>query len=34
MIKAFVEVDAERYLIRDRDSVYGHEFRGRVQSLG
>ena len=34
MIEAFAEVDAKRYLIRDRDSIYGHEFRGRVQSLG
>lgn len=34
MIEAFAEGDAKRYLIRDRNSMYGHEFRGRVQSLG
>ena len=24
----------KRYLIRDRDATYGHEFRRRIQSLG
>ena len=34
VIEAFSERDAKRYLIRDRDSIYGHVFRARVQSLG
>jgi putative transposase len=34
VIEAFAERDAKHYLLRDRDSIYGHEFRGRVQSLG
>ena len=34
VIEAFSERDAKRYLIRDRDAIYGREFRGRVQSLG
>jgi len=34
VVEAFSERDAKPYLIRDRDSIYGHEFRGRVQSLG
>jgi putative transposase len=34
VIEAFSERDAKRYLIRDRDSLYGHEFRRRIQSLG
>lgn len=34
VIEAFAECDARRYLIRDRDCIYGHAFRGRVQSLG
>jgi len=32
--EAFSERDAKRYVIRDRDSIYGHEFRRRIQSLG
>jgi len=34
VIEAFSERDAKRYLIRDRDVLYGHEFRRRIQSLG
>jgi transposase InsO family protein len=34
VVEAFSERDAKRYLVRDRDSIYGHEFRCRVQSLG
>ena len=34
MIEAFSDREAKRYLIRDRDSIYGREFRNRVQSLG
>jgi hypothetical protein len=34
VIEGFSERDAKRYLIRDRDSIYGHEFRERVLSLG
>jgi transposase InsO family protein len=33
MAEAFSERDAKRYLIRDRDSIYGDEFRRRVHSL-
>ena len=33
VIEAFSEGDARRYLLRDRDSVYGHEFCRRIQSL-
>lgn len=33
MAEAFSERDAMRYLIRDRDSIYGNAFRGRVTSL-
>jgi transposase InsO family protein len=34
IVEAFGECHAEHYLIRDRDAIYGHEFRNRVQSLG
>jgi putative transposase len=33
MAEAFPERDAKRYLLRDRDSIYGNEFRRRVHSL-
>ena len=33
MAEAFSERDAKRYLLRDRDSIYGNEFRQRVHSL-
>lgn len=33
VIYAFPERAAIKYLIRDRDSIYGHEFRRRIQSL-
>jgi putative transposase len=34
VVEAFADRDALRYLIRDRDRIYGIEFRRRVQSLG
>ncbi|HEY0724967.1 MAG TPA: integrase core domain-containing protein [Pyrinomonadaceae bacterium] len=34
VVEAFSDRDAKHYLIRDRDSIYGLEFRRRVQSLG
>ena len=33
IIEAFSERDATRYLLRDRDSIYGPEFRDRLHSL-
>ena len=33
MTEAFCERDTQPYLIRDRDSIYGAEFRRRLQSL-
>jgi putative transposase len=34
IVEAFADGDAPRYLTRDRDGIYGIEFRHRVQSLG
>ena len=34
MIEAFPEDSAPRYLLRDRDSIYGEEFRRRVKGIG
>jgi hypothetical protein len=34
VVEVFSEQDAKRYSIRDRDSIDGHEFRSRIQSLG
>src|SRR5215472_14172345 len=34
LVEAFSDREDKHYLIRDRDSIYGLEFRGRVQSLG
>lgn len=34
MVEAFPYCTAPRYLLRDRDSIYGHAFWHRVQSLG
>jgi putative transposase len=34
IIEAFPENGAPRYLIRDRDGVYGNQFRNRVQGMG
>jgi len=34
VIEAFSERDARRYLLRDRDSIYGSEFRGRGSGSG
>jgi putative transposase len=34
MIETFPEDTAPRYLIRDRDGVYGSQFRTRVQGMG
>jgi hypothetical protein len=33
MAEAFSERDAKQYLIRDRDAIYGHAFRCRINSL-
>ena len=33
MVEAFPEDQAPRYLLRDRDRIYGYDFRERVQSL-
>ena len=33
MMEAFPEDTAPRYLLRDRDRIYGLEFRQRVRSL-
>ena len=34
IVEAFADRDAARYLIRDRDSIYGNEVRLRIASLG
>ncbi len=34
MIEAFPEDTTPRYLLRDRDGIYGHEFRKRVEGMG
>jgi putative transposase len=34
IVEAFADRDAARYLIRDRDSIYGNDFRLRIASLG
>jgi putative transposase len=34
VVEALTELDAKPYLIRDRDAIYGNEFRRRIQSLG
>ena len=34
MIEAFPEETAPRYLLRDRDGIYGDEFRERVEGMG
>jgi putative transposase len=34
VVEAFGVQGSKRYLIRDRDATYGHEFRRRIQSLG
>lgn len=34
VVEAFAERDTKTYLIRDRDAIYGNEFRHRIQSLG
>ena len=33
MIEAFPDNAAPRYLLRDRDQIYGREFRERIRSL-
>jgi transposase InsO family protein len=33
MVEAFPEDTAPRYLLRDRDNIYGREFRQRIQSM-
>ena len=34
IVEAFPEETAPRYLIRDRDGIYGHDFVTRVDGLG
>ena len=34
IIEAFPEKTAPRFLLRDRDSIYGEEFRSRVARMG
>ena len=34
MIEAFPEDTAPRYLLRDRDGIYGNDFRERVEGMG
>src|SRR2546428_6228952 len=34
IIEAFPDDSAPRYLLRDRDSIYGAEFRRRVEGIG
>ena len=34
IVEAFPWSSAPRYLLRDRDGVYGRHFRGRVQGMG
>ena len=34
MIQAFTDRTGPKYLLRDRDSIYGEEFRGRIQAIG
>ena len=34
MIEAFPEDTAPRWLLRDRDAIYGDVFRRRVASMG
>jgi putative transposase len=33
MVEAFPEDTAPRYLLRDRDKIYGYDFRERIQSM-
>ena len=34
IVEAFPWDTAPRYLLRDRDGIYGHEFVGRIRSMG
>ena len=34
IVEAFLDRDAPRYLMRDRDSIYGDEVRLRISSMG
>jgi putative transposase len=34
MIQAFPDGTEPKYLLRDRDSIYGEEFRERIQGIG
>jgi len=34
MVEAFPEDTAPRYLLRDRDKIYGYDFRERIQGMG
>ena len=33
-VEAFPDDDAPRFLLRDRDSIYGYDFRSRVKNMG
>ena len=34
IVEAFPENDAPRFLIRDRDGIYGHYFKNRIKNMG
>ena len=34
IVEAFADRDAPRYLIRDRDSIYGDDVRRRISAMG
>ncbi len=34
IVEAFPDDEAPRFLIRDRDSIYGHHFKNRIKNMG
>jgi transposase InsO family protein len=34
IVEAFPYDDAPRFLLRDRDSIYGHQFKDRIKNMG
>ena len=34
VVEAFPHDTAPRYMIRDRDGIYGHQFKSRIQNMG
>ena len=34
IVEAFPEDGAPRYLLRDRDGIYGHDFTARIEGMG